>query len=327
MGGSRGGVYLITHSVCMVKKKDLRSGNCVGPAKKQTIPLQYKGMEEKMQVEKQNKILEFRLLKAEEIDCRIATANANGVSLLLYKDARVDQSILDETVGALNWQRHHSRDNANCVVSIWDDTKNQWIEKEDTGTESNAEKAKGLASDSFKRACFNWGIGRELYTVPFIWISKNACTLKEVEDRGKKKYTCYDRFFVQSIEYNDERKVIGLVIVNETKGGMIAYQMGHTAGSSQNESQKDTYSNRQQTERVQEFHIQTLHKECKRTGLNWRQICVTYNVRQLSDLTIAQYKDAICKFSRYPNVPDPGNQSSALDHLEDDGLPWNTPGR
>ena len=75
--------------------------------------------------------MEFRLLKAEEIEVRVATANEKGVSLLLYKDARVDQNILDETVGSMNWQRHHSRDNANCTVSIWDKEKGQWIEKED----------------------------------------------------------------------------------------------------------------------------------------------------------------------------------------------------
>ena len=98
----------------------------------------------------------FRDLKANEIDARISTLNEKGASLLLYKDARVDMDILDETVGAMNWQRKHLRDNANCVVEIWDEDKKQWISKEDTGTESFTEKEKGLASDSFKRACFNW---------------------------------------------------------------------------------------------------------------------------------------------------------------------------
>jgi len=90
--------------------------------------------------------------------------------VLLYKNARCDMNVLDETVGCLNWKREHLRDNKNCIVSVWDESKNQWVGKEDTGTESNTEKDKGLASDSFKRACFNWGIGRELYTAPFIWI-------------------------------------------------------------------------------------------------------------------------------------------------------------
>ena len=105
---------------------------------------------------------QFRTLRKDEIDVRIGTIkkDGSGLSLLLYKDARCDQSILDETVGPMNWQRHHSRDNANCIVSIWDEDKRMWVEKEDTGTESRTEREKGLASDSFKRACFNWGIGR-----------------------------------------------------------------------------------------------------------------------------------------------------------------------
>ena len=100
----------------------------------------------------------FRLLRADEIEVRISQCNQYGVGLLLYKDARCDQNILDETVGPMNWQRHHTRDNANCVVSVWDESKQQWISKEDTGTESFTEREKGLASDSFKRACFNWGM-------------------------------------------------------------------------------------------------------------------------------------------------------------------------
>ena len=76
--------------------------------------------------------LKFRSLRADEIECRVSSIKENGLSLLLYKDARVDQNILDETVGPLNWQRHHTRDNANCIVSIWDSDKEQWIEMEDT---------------------------------------------------------------------------------------------------------------------------------------------------------------------------------------------------
>lgn len=86
--------------------------------------------------------LKFRDLKADEVEARVGTQTEKGVSLLLYKDARVDMDILDETVGAMNWQRKHSRDNANCTIEIWDKDKNQWIAKEDTGTESNTEKEK-----------------------------------------------------------------------------------------------------------------------------------------------------------------------------------------
>lgn len=150
--------------------------------------------------------MEFRLLKADEMEARIARITAKGVHILIYKDARCDQNILDETVGMFNWQRHHSRDNANCIVSIYDQTKKQWIEKEDTGTESNTEKEKGLASDSFKRACFNWGIGRELYTAPFIWFNANECNINNDK--------CYDKFAVIDVKY-DGRKIESVRIVNQ----------------------------------------------------------------------------------------------------------------
>ena len=156
----------------------------------------------------------FRDLRAEEIECRVAQAKTNGVSLLLYKDARCDQNILDETVGAMNWMRHHNRENANCIISIWDENKKQWVEKEDTGTESNTEKEKGLASDSFKRAGFNWGIGRELYTAPFIWIKAEECVGLKQEGQ---KVKCYDTFDVQKIVIED-KKIVALAIKNAKTG-------------------------------------------------------------------------------------------------------------
>mgnify|MGYP006326041501 CR=1 FL=1 len=163
---------------------------------------------------------EFRLLEAEEIEVRVAQVKENGASLLLYKDARVDQNILDETVGPMNWQRHHSRDNANCTVSIWDDGKKQWIEKEDTGTESNTEKEKGLASDSFKRACFNWGIGRELYTAPFVWIKAEDCAALKMNPKTQ-RMQCYDTFEVQKIII-EKKRIVALAIKN-TKTGKTCF--------------------------------------------------------------------------------------------------------
>lgn len=155
--------------------------------------------------------LKFRYLRANEIECRVNMVKSNGCSLLLYKDARCDMNILDETVGAMNWQRSHVRENANCIVSIYDDERKIWVSKEDTGTESNTEKEKGLASDSFKRACFNWGIGRELYTAPFIWIPSKAVNIIEKNE----KYTTYDKFSVEKIDI-EEGIIKNISIINDT---------------------------------------------------------------------------------------------------------------
>lgn len=156
----------------------------------------------------------FRDLREDEIEVRVAQAKENGVSLLLYKDARCDQNILDETVGPMNWQRYHGRENANCIVQIWDNEKEQWIGKEDTGTESNTEKEKGLASDSFKRACFNWGIGRELYTSPFIWVKAQDCTALK---QNNQRWQCFDSFEVQKIII-DKKRIVALAIKNTKTG-------------------------------------------------------------------------------------------------------------
>lgn len=153
---------------------------------------------------------EFRKLNADEIDCRIGLIKENGLTLLLYKDARCDMNILDETVGSLNWKREHTRDNQNCIVSIWDEDKQQWVSKEDVGTQSNTEAEKGLASDSFKRACVNWGIGRELYTAPFIWIKAGDATIYPFNG----KYKCNDKFIVEKITYKKNGDIDGLSIIN-----------------------------------------------------------------------------------------------------------------
>jgi hypothetical protein len=164
--------------------------------------------------------LDFDLLTASEIECRVGTVkypdpkkNAQGgVSLLLYKDARCDMARLDKTVGAMGWQRSHTRDNANCIVSIWDDEKKVWVSKEDVGVASRTEAEKGLASDSFKRACVNWGIGRELYTAPFIWVSGDPDSLK------------WERFKVKAIGYDKNRCINALTIIN--KQNKVVFQMG-----------------------------------------------------------------------------------------------------
>jgi hypothetical protein len=174
-----------------------------------------------------------RLLKADEIECRVGMIQGKGCTLLLYKDARVDMKILDETYGVGNWQRTHEviNDNLFCTIEIWNDRINQWVKKQDVGTESYTEKEKGEASDSFKRAGFNVGIGRELYTSPFIWIQPKAdmkpYNTKDVDGKeanefypykkdnyGNGIYTTKTVFKVKEIGYDAENKINRLIIVD-----------------------------------------------------------------------------------------------------------------
>lgn len=204
--------------------------------------------------------LTFRDLKADEIDCRIKVVKSSGVSILLYKDARVDQNILDETVGPLNWQRSHEMIDGNlyCTVSIFNEERNTWVYKQDVGTESNTEKEKGQASDSFKRACFNWGIGRELYTAPFIWINAADCKIS-----GQK---CNDKFIVDQILIED-KTIVALTIKNKDTGKAV-FSMDKALDA---------------------CHIATL-KECiPKHGQTIENVCKTFKVDALEDLTFSQF--------------------------------------
>ena len=166
----------------------------------------------------------IRPLLASEIECRVGTMkpDGSGCSLLLYKDARVDMRILDEVFGEMNWKRRHDVVNGNlfCTLSIWDNEKKEWVSKQDVGTESSTEKEKGQASDAFKRAGFNWGIGRELYTGPFIWIPLEK---NEVYQSKTGSPALYTKFSVKEIGYNEQKEIILLVIVDNKNRVRFAY--------------------------------------------------------------------------------------------------------
>lgn len=157
--------------------------------------------------------MDFRALKADEIDCRIQSVKeGKGLILLLYKDARVDMTILDETVGVENWQRefYESMGRLFCRTGIRivpQDGEPYWVWKSDCGSETQAEPEKGLASDASKRSCFAFGIGRELYTAPLIWIPASKCNLQ-----GSK---CYDRFSVEKIVI-ENKTIMAISIINES---------------------------------------------------------------------------------------------------------------
>ena len=173
--------------------------------------------------------MNIRTLKANEIECRIGSLKNNGLSLLLYKDARADMKILDETFGFDGWERSHEVIDGKlfCTVKVWSEKRNCWISKQDVGTESNAEKEKGQVSDSFKRACVNLGIGRELYTAPFIWINGN--------------FDKYVKFDVKEIAYNEDREIKGLVIVDSEGNIVYEFKNGEQVKTKKSKYTKDKF--------------------------------------------------------------------------------------
>lgn len=161
-----------------------------------------------------------RLLKAEEIEVRVKQVGETYAQLLLYKTARADMDILDETYGPENWQNDYKtiKENMYCGVGVREDK--DWVWKWDCGTESNTEKEKGEASDSFKRACVRWGIGRELYTAPRIAALTDAMGGVKKDGNFWKLNYPYKKYSVRKITYNEDRTINKLTIVDD-RGNII----------------------------------------------------------------------------------------------------------
>lgn len=238
----------------------------------------------------------IRLLKAEEIECRVSVISEKGLSLLLYKDARVDQKILDETFGAFGWKRSHQCIDGNlyCTVEILDKESGQWVAKQDVGTTGYTEKEKSQASDSFKRACFNWGIGRELYTAPFIWIPAERAAIQMKESQNKeKRYYCNDRFSVSSIQYNEEREISSLVIVNDKGQAVYAMKLrndtgtansgkGKTAGADNNKKKAIQKKPQEEPKKssISKEQMDSLQAELDRTGVTMETVQGRYRIQE-----------------------------------------------
>lgn len=227
----------------------------------------------------------IRLLKANEIECRVSTVSEKGVSLLLYKDARVDQKILDETFGSFGWKRTHQSIDGNlyCTVEIFDQESGTWVAKQDVGTMGYAEKEKSQASDSFKRACFNWGVGRELYTAPFIWVPANKIKLQNKGD----KYYCNSYFSVKEIKYNEEREITGLRIVDET--GTVVYEM------------KEKKEMEKGVTELSDRQMACLKAELRRTGVTVDTVKERYKVDKLESMSEDIYRKVMNALAKTQN--------------------------
>ena len=164
---------------------------------------------------------EIPLLTPSDVELRVSQIQQTNygfyVTLLCYKDARCDMNVLDAVFGPMNWKRSHEVLNGNlfCTVSLWDEDKQQWIPKEDVGVESNTEATKGQASDAFKRACVNVGIGRELYEAPDIRFKLDDT---EVSTGPNGKPRIYTKFYVGNMTYSKELGKYAEFTVYDNKG-------------------------------------------------------------------------------------------------------------
>ena len=227
----------------------------------------------------------IRLLRADEIECRVSMASEKGVSLLLYKDARVDQRILDETFGIFGWKRSHQCIDGSlyCTVEVCNKETGEWISKQDVGANGEQQKEKSQASDSFKRACFNWGIGRELYSAPFIWIPASKTAIMK---KGE-KYYCNERFHVSSIAYSEEREISGLVIADGNN--CTVYEMKPKTGRKTKPQAKETRGT-EGKKCLSAAQMDSLEKELQRTGVGMDAVKERYKIDSPESMSEETYR-------------------------------------
>lgn len=230
----------------------------------------------------------FRKLRADEIECRVSQISEKGLTLLLYKDARCDMRLLDEVVGPEHWQCRYEDHKGTlfCSVGILDIPTGLWVWKEDAGAPSNMESQKGEASDAFKRACFRWGIGRELYTAPFIWVP--AGNYQAFQDKGKWK--TFDRFEVSSIGYEGE-SINQLTIINQKTHRTVFEMKGHSYAPAPEKPRETASTSSEGHIKPKDWKV--LQGVCKAAGEDPMEYIARYGYKAASEITVEDYTDML----------------------------------
>lgn len=244
----------------------------------------------------------IRCLKPNEIEVRVQSVGEKGAQLLLYKDSRCDKRILDETFGILGWKDTYQEIKGNlfCTVSIWDDDKKQWVDKQDCGTESFSEKEKGQASDAFKRACFNIGIGRELYTRIFYFAK-----VKTTYDDKKKKYELADKymtFHVSEIETNEQTEKIEKIKIADNKDNVV-FEYGYSAKqATKKETKKEPKKDDEPVVMIDATQIKALHAIFGKNDKLKESIYNQLKIKSSKELTYAQAEALIKQLNEKINA-------------------------
>lgn len=171
-------------------------------------------------------MIEFPLLKKEDILVKVKQVTKAGALLLLYKTARTDAKYLDEVLGPMNWTNDYVeiKNNLYCRIGIREKEDQEFVYKMDCGIESDqddGQEKKAEASDAFKRCASKLGLGRELYTAPQIWAAVNTVQKGEkwfLEDKTAK-------YYVSKIEYDEKNRTIIDLEIRNAKTNVVVYTM------------------------------------------------------------------------------------------------------
>lgn len=246
---------------------------------------------------------DFRLLHPDEIEVRVSHTSKDfkKAMLLLYKDARCDMKILDETLGITGWQRSHEVINGQlfCNVSIYDEDKKEWITKQDVGVESFSEAEKGRASDAFKRACFNVGIGRELYTAPDIWV-------EDISGSNTKNAWKWKKYRVKEVGYDEDRKINELVIEENHRfkwQEVFRYpKKVYTRTNSNNRNNKDLENRQVKPKQDNEQEVIHMFNLANQVGIKPAEISekmmIDFKKSKTADLTSDEIKQLVAWISQ-----------------------------
>lgn len=243
----------------------------------------------------------FRKLTANDVEARVQSCDENGFVLLLYKNARCDMNILDETVGAENWQREHYEVKGNLFCRVGINVSKEpmvrsdcWVWKADCGTESNTEKEKGESSDSFKRACFNWGIGRELYTSPKTKIKGHT---KKTNRNGKDVYVPeYYAFDVVRMEVTDEmpRRITALTIIG--KSMQDGYHEDEIFDWTDKSQKTKPTAKAEPIQKATPNQLKVLKEKYK--GANLQKLLEANNITTIEEMPMAKASEIISKLKK-----------------------------
>ena len=216
-----------------------------------------------------------RLLKAEEIECRMGNWNKDKTryTVLLYKTSRTDMDILDEVFGIDNWQVDYQMigEMLFCTISVWSEQRGCWVRKSSNGTEGNIEADKSKASDAYKRAGFMVGIGRELYSAPQIWLDSSISP--------------YD-LEVNQIEYDESDKICTLVL---SAKGKTVYQFRNGKGVAEKKEAPQGVDH-DTLERIRDI-VAKLEFE----GKNLDDILKFYGVKTIGEIPLEKWEKMLAK--------------------------------
>lgn len=191
---------------------------------------------------------EPRNLLENEIEIKVIDCTLNEVMLGLYTKPQVVYELMNETYGSNNWTSEHTVIPKGdglvvmlCKISIYDEERQRWISRDDVGEPiGTLYPDKTQSTDAFKRACAQFGVAKELKTMPEPIVCRTFIPAKDknnneikingfqqtktlinvtAEENGS--LSCHDHFSIVQYLLDEKRNICALCIKDDTTGERI----------------------------------------------------------------------------------------------------------